>query len=220
MATFGSLAAAAPATFSGTTITPTLVQSLSNYLSGWFGAVIGANSPTIEDMNALCFLFAYQLTYLMQSGIAEYDAATTYFTGDMVNSGGRVFVSVADNNTGSAITDQTKWRPQENNVVSINPSVSSPYTLVAPTTLLIGDSGNTFLVNTANAAMQFNLPAPTRGFYFTVKDSAGSGGTNNIPFHRNAAESFEGLAADYVAASPWGEWTVTSDGTNWFLVGR
>ena len=57
MAQFGSLAAAAPLTYSGTTITPAIVQALSAYLNGWLSAVVGANSPAIEDMNSICYLF-------------------------------------------------------------------------------------------------------------------------------------------------------------------
>jgi len=78
MATYGSYAAGSPARFSGSTITPALIQSLSNYLQGWFGAVVGANAPTIEDMNSLCYLFAYQLGYILQEGVAEWDAGTTF----------------------------------------------------------------------------------------------------------------------------------------------
>lgn len=74
---FGSLAAGSPAYAT----TPAQVQSLSNYLQGWFGAVLGSNSPAIEDMNAVHFLFARQLAYLMQTGVPEYDAATTYYIG-------------------------------------------------------------------------------------------------------------------------------------------
>ncbi|PNA42272.1 hypothetical protein, partial [Pseudomonas sp. MPR-AND1A] len=62
---FGSYAAGSPVISSD----PTVIQSLSNWLTGWFGAVVGGNSPAIEDMNAVCFVYAYQLAYLMQQGI-------------------------------------------------------------------------------------------------------------------------------------------------------
>jgi len=103
---FGSLAAGSP-TF---TTDPTLAQSLSNWLDGWFGAILGSNSPAIEDMNAFCFVVAYQLAYLMQSGIPEYDAGTTYYTNNFALAGGILYISIADNNTGNPVTDVTKWR--------------------------------------------------------------------------------------------------------------
>lgn len=103
---FGSLAAGSPVT----TNDPALIQSLSNWLDGWFAAVTGENSPAIEDMNAVHFLFSRQLSYLFQAGIPEWDTSTTYYIGSMVNSSGFIYVSVADDNTGNAVTDNTKWR--------------------------------------------------------------------------------------------------------------
>lgn len=102
---FGSFAA-------GSTVystDPTAIQSLANYLEGWFGAVLGDNSPTIEDMNSLCFLFAYQLAYLMQAGVAEWQTDTVYYKGSMVNVGGVTYVSLTDNNSGNAVTDSANW---------------------------------------------------------------------------------------------------------------
>src|SRR5690554_546519 len=83
---FGSLAAADPQY----TTDPEAIQELGNYLTGWFGAVIGANSPAIEDLNAITYLFAYQLSYLMQAGIPEWDTNTTYYKGSVVNDGNGV----------------------------------------------------------------------------------------------------------------------------------
>lgn len=98
MAEFGSLSAGSPARFSGSTITPALVQALAPYTAGWFSAVIGQNSPAIEDMNALCYLFGYQLAYLMQSGLPEWDSGTTYYTNNIVNLSGVIYTSRTDNN--------------------------------------------------------------------------------------------------------------------------
>lgn len=106
-AQFGSLAAAAPAF----TTDPLVIQSLSNYLDGWFAAVVGGNSPAIEDMNSLCFLYAYQLAYLMQAGTAEWDATTTYYKGSLANNGnGLTYASLTDANLGNALTDATNWK--------------------------------------------------------------------------------------------------------------
>lgn len=111
MSEFGSLAAGTPLRFSGSTITPALVQALGNFLTGWKGAVVGSNNPAIEDMNSLCYLFAYQLSYLLQEGVAEWDAGTTYYIGSIVNSSGVLYISKTNNNINHVVTDTTNWTP-------------------------------------------------------------------------------------------------------------
>lgn len=106
IAKFGSLAASSPAF----TTDPAVIQSLSEYLSGWFSAVIGGNSPAIEDMNALCYLFAYQIAYIMQTGVPEWNTDTIYFIGSVVNDGtGKLYISNTDNNTGNPVSDTVNW---------------------------------------------------------------------------------------------------------------
>ena len=209
-AVFGSLAAASPAF----TTSPVTIQSLSNYLDGWFGAVVGGNSPAIEDMNSLCYLFAYQLAYVMQQGVPEWDATTTYYTGSLVNSGGQLYKSLQDDNLNHAITDGSWWSSSDNQITTVNPATQSPYTLAS------SDYGKTFLVQSANGAMQFNLPSPASNFFFIVKDRDGSFDTNPLTIHRNASESIEGVASDYVSYAAWAEYRFTTNLTNWFITGR
>lgn len=118
IAQFGSLAAASP-TFS---TDPAVIQALSQYVSGWFAAIIGNSNPAIEDMNALFYLFAYQLAYLMQEGVPEWDSATTYYTGSLASDGsGTLYVSLVDNNTNHALGDSTKWfAPSQNGLLTRN----------------------------------------------------------------------------------------------------
>lgn len=106
IAQFGSLAAAAPVF----TTNPVTIQALSNYLVGWFNGVEATNSPAIEDMNALCYLYAYQLAYIMQAGTPEWDASTTYYKGSLVNdSNGVEYVSTADNNLNNALVNNPSF---------------------------------------------------------------------------------------------------------------
>lgn len=194
------------------------MQSYPNYLAGWFDCVLGSNSPAIEDMNSLCYVLAYQLAYIMQAGVPEWDDATTYYIGSLVNDGsGNLYVSLIDTNLNQALTDTSKWRRTGSgnapNTVSINPATQSPYTLQD------SDNGKTFLVNSANGAMVFNMPAAVLNFSFTAKDVGGSLGTNNMTFVRNGSESLEGVAATYTASAPWGSWTWDCNGTNWFIIG-
>ena len=120
MSQFGSFAAGTPTRYSGATVTPANIQALSNFLQGWYGAVVGANAPTIEDMNALCYLFSYQLGYLLQTGVGEWDAATNYFIGSLVNDGtGNLYVSLTNSNLNNAVSNTTNWK-----IVSSNPFTS------------------------------------------------------------------------------------------------
>jgi len=94
IAQFGSYASGIPAYSTN----PATIQALSNYLDGWFAAVVNGAAPAIEDMNALHYLYAYQLAYLMQAGIAEWDSGTTYYENSLVNYSGTIYVSAGDNN--------------------------------------------------------------------------------------------------------------------------
>lgn len=76
---FGSNAASPPGT---NTKDLTQIQSLSQYLQGWFSATASAaEPPRIEDRNSLDLLFSSQIAYLMQNGIPEWlnDADQRYY---------------------------------------------------------------------------------------------------------------------------------------------
>lgn len=106
IAKFGSLAAGAPAF----TTDPAVIQSLVEYLEGWVSSVVGFSNPAIEDMNALFYLYAYQLAYIMQAGVSEWDAGTTYYIGSFASDGlGSIYSSKTNNNTGNALSDPTNW---------------------------------------------------------------------------------------------------------------
>lgn len=207
----GSLAAGSPAF----TDDPLEMQSLPNFDEGWFGVVVGANSPAIEDMNSLCFLLSRQIAYVLQTGVPEWDATTSYFIGSIAQDGtGVMYVSLTDNNLNHALTSTANWRSVSGgtNLVTVTPPTA--YTLSLP------DNGKTFLVNSAAGAIQFNLPVPSANFKFKIKDSGGVMNTNGCTMHRNAAELFAGLATDYVMNANGGEWEIGTDGTNWFILGR
>ena len=212
---FGSLAAGAPVRYSGATVDPDEIQALSNYLQGWFGAVIGNNSPAIEDMNSICYLFAYQLSYIFQEGVPEWNSATEYTIGSIAQDGlGTLFVSLQASNTNNVLTNGSWWRgfSATTNIVTINPATQSPYTITS------SDIGKTFLVQSANGAMTFTLPAASINFHFTIKDRDGFMSTSNCTIARAGSESIEGLASSYVCASDFGIWNPKCNGTNWFLI--
>ncbi len=219
LAKFGSFAAGSPVTYSGLTVTPTLIQSLSNYLTGWFGAIVGSDNPAIEDMNSLFYLVTYQLAYGFQTGIPEWDSGTTYYKGSTVTDTGGLgiqYVSITDTNLNHAVTDTANWKLGGNSqgVTTFAPATQSPLTFT--TTI----SGTIIEVNSAqNVVSQINLIAPVLGQNFTVVDTGGSMATYPLTVHRFAAESIGGVAADFVCDASNGSWKFFCDGTNWLITG-
>lgn len=218
IAEFGSLAAGTPSF----TTDPATIQSLSNYLDGWFQAVLGNNSPAIEDMNALCYLFAYQLAYLMQEGIPEWEAGTTYFIGSMAQDGtGQVYTSIADNNLNNALTDTTKWKISWGATTGIQNQIGG----INFTTIKVTNTNRTLdttttdmivLVTTSSATSTLTLPTPTNGRTLIIKDIGGNAQVNNITL-TPASGTIDGLSS-YVINQAFASIMLTSDGTNWFIV--
>lgn len=63
------------------------------------------------------------------------------------------------------------------------------------------------------------LPVPTNGRVLTIKDISGNATTNNITIARHAAETIEGIAASHLIQVSYGTIIISSDGTNWWIVG-
>ncbi len=211
-AQFGSLAASAPIYSKDLDV----IQALSNFGAGWFSAVIGGNSPAIEDMNSLFLALFQQVAYLMQTGIPEYNSTTVYFVGSEVNDGfGNIYRCILDSGgsgiSGIPLTTTTNWiRVNGPNTVVIS-SANSPYTLA------YADNGKTFLVNTTPGAVVFNLPVAVLNFQFTVKDVTGAVITNNITIIRNGSELIENQPTNYIISEQWNVKQFTCDGTNWWV---
>ena len=174
IAEYGSSAASGfvgGSTYDGSTITPAIVQTLSNYLEGWFAAVDGSFNPNIEDMNALQWLFSRQIAYILQNGVAEWDSATTYYIGSFATDGtGGLYYSLTDANLNQALTVTTQWR-----------KVGGPATVVnssATYQILAGDR----LVR-VSGAHTVTLPDATlnSGAIYTIK-KIDSGTTTTIAF--------------------------------------
>lgn len=97
------------------TTDPAVVMNASAgaaWAGGWLLAVLGANKfPPLEEMNGIAFVNTYQLAYLFQEGVAEYDAATTYYQHSVVKKSGtyQLYGSVTNANIGNALTDPTNW---------------------------------------------------------------------------------------------------------------
>lgn len=155
IAEYGSLAAGSPQRYSGATITPAIVQALGNYLQGWNAAVVGLKSPAIEDMNALCYLFGYQLAYNMQAGIPEWDAGTTYYIGSIAQDGaGNIYSSKTDNNLNNALSSSANWQLM---VSSGSPQFSSQINYVTTSSSFADMTNATVTLKTTGRPVEIKL---------------------------------------------------------------
>lgn len=84
---------------------------------------------------------------------------------------------------------------------------------------MITTADNIIFVDTSGGAFTLTLPTPTAigGKFFRIIDTAGTLSTNNLTLARSAAEKIEGLAASKLFSTDWGGWTVTTNGTDWFV---
>lgn len=199
---FGSLAAGSAAT----TTDPEEVQSLSNYLVGWYGAVIGGNAPCIEDMNGLCFLFAYQLAYLFQAGIPEWNAQTSYYIGSLVNSSGQIYISKTDDNLNNAVTDSANWQLQGGGVTT----QTADYGVQLTDELI--------RINNTGSAQVTTLPAIATvpiGKEYVIKRVYTS--TYQVTVQANGAELIDG-ANTFVLTSAKNALRIKANGTSWDVV--
>lgn len=88
------------------------IQALPAWEGGWNSAVISERDyPPLEEMTGIQKVETQQIAYLMQKGIPEWDAGTTYFANvSFCQIDGLVYRSLTDNNLGNnPATDTTNW---------------------------------------------------------------------------------------------------------------
>ena len=91
---------------------PDVIQALSAYDQGWNSATTGGTElPTLEEMQGLQYNNSYQIAYLLQKGIPEWNTSTDYHIGDIAReiAGTKFYKSITDNNIGNALTDINNW---------------------------------------------------------------------------------------------------------------
>lgn len=161
LAVIGSLQAGAPAF----TDDPATMQSLANFLQGFNGIVVGNRSPTQEDMNSLLWLITRQLAYLLQSGIPEYSAATTYYVGNVVRVGNVQYTSLTDDNVGNAVTNTNHW-------IATTGSLPAAAAMSASQSVAVDGSGHTLTMDVATidpfdcySGSTYRYTAPVAGIY-------------------------------------------------------
>jgi hypothetical protein len=181
---------------------PSTIQSLAPFSEGWGQAIVGNYEPPMEDMNGLFLLTFYQLGYILQMGLPEYDIGTTYFQYSRCQYNGVSYVSLQNNNIGNEPdTSPTYWQASSANVYG--GSVASASSLTLPN---LGSSFKVTGTTTIN-----NISIQTAGIIveliFTGTLTVNTGG--NILLNDGA-----------FLAIPNATLTLISDGTNWFELSR
>ena len=92
-----------------------LIQGLSAWLQGWTSATMSNNKyPTMQERNGVDYVHAYQIDYLLKSGIPEYDSQTEYNIGDIVKDidNGEIvlYSSIINSNIGQALNNTLAWK--------------------------------------------------------------------------------------------------------------
>lgn len=115
---------------------PDVIQALPAWESGWDAATIsGDKLPTLEEDQGINFVLSRQIAYVLQEGIAEYNAVTEYHQNSLVKETGtvKIYKSKTNTNIGNALTNPTHWQlvvnfdsvqPLDNYTATVNPTVN------------------------------------------------------------------------------------------------
>lgn len=164
VAQFGSLAAASPVT----TKNPVTIQGLTAFLGGWASAVeVVGSQPSVqalEDVNALDFLTFYQLAYIFQAGIPEWDAETTYYTNSYVQVTGTLYKSLIDTNINmSPSSNPGAWSAVQSATPTgylyggvLSNDTLDPTDGITATATVAKDDSSEFTINAASLSKKIN----------------------------------------------------------------
>lgn len=108
-ATIGQFGSALAGTYNGTADIAT-IQGLPAWQDGFIGAVTpNTQFPPLPEMTGFGKVLSYQLCYLLQQGVAEYDSGTTYYEGNWVSYNKELYVAKQDNFSNQLPTNTTYW---------------------------------------------------------------------------------------------------------------
>lgn len=88
------------------------LQSVA-YSQGWSDAILNDKAPYLEEMNGVQYGLSYQIAYMLEAGIPEYDSNTEYNQTDIVREPGtyKLYGSLQDEQSGHALTETSYWLP-------------------------------------------------------------------------------------------------------------
>jgi hypothetical protein len=177
----GGFAAAANGTVTteaGSSNTPANIMTgqSGEWAAGWLAATLGSSKfPAIEDMNGVNYVLTYQLAYLLERGIPEYDAGTSYNIGDITRQAatGNLYLSLINANLGNALSNGSDWKFCGN----IEQLISAPYWCGTST-----GSANAQAISTG-----YSLGALTAGQTFNFTAGFSNSGTITLAIDSVAA---------------------------------
>ena len=200
---------------------PDVIQTEA-YKTGVRAAVVGNNSTTLQNRQALDFLFSRQLKYLYQHGIAEWGADETYYKSSVVKgSDGNLYGSITDNNEGhDPVTDtsHTYWRnfptyqELDAKVNKAGDTMTGPLKMSGANEVRFGTDDNYYY---------FRRDANNGNFLIYAKNNTGlylGGNEQHTPYYWNGTQGFRLLTTadleniDYVVEYK----NPTADDSTWY----
>ena len=87
----------------------------ADYEQGWQNSIVLEKAPFLEEMNGVQYGLSKQIAYLLQQGIAEWDANTTYYANtSFCQVNGTIYQSLTDDNIGNnPVGDVINWRERK-----------------------------------------------------------------------------------------------------------
>lgn len=155
-----------------------VIQSKPAYNTGWITAVLGQRKyPALEEFQALQYMFSYQLKYIFENGIPEYDASTEYYSFSVVRQTGtyQLYGSAIDSNMGNPLNDTNYWTPLINlnfGVAQATESVAGIAKIATSAQITAGDNDETIV--TPLKLAPFRIPTGAV-FAYALGTSAPSG---------------------------------------------
>lgn len=91
------------------------IQALDAWEQGWEAGAVGNNRyPTQQERTGVDYEHSYQIGYMLQEGVPEWNKDTTYNKGSIVKTYNGTtlqnYVSLVDDNLNNAVTDTAKWK--------------------------------------------------------------------------------------------------------------
>lgn len=194
IAEFGSLKAGTAAYSTD----PDDIQTAA-WVLGWAAATVNNNAPALQDMNALAYLITRQLAYLFESGVPEWNAATTYYVGNIVSDGnGNLYRSTANDNLNKVVTNTSYWLKANSegpgslpvgSVVATFPNLTGAYACAATTAADANGfvlCGGQTIVDPLSPMNGQVVPNINNSVFLMGASTAGAtGGSNSINFAHN-----------------------------------